>query len=153
MRKQSVITAVATTFLVAAAPGFADHNSKDGEGTANMPNDIHNTRVETLETNDQAAFRDFVRYGEGSKTVNRFEAEETEPNQAIEQKGERKAKNNRGESPAMNRETRETRAGRQDRSRVETRTRSQPRASSRTRPSRNVTPRPDRGGRKGGGGR
>ena len=75
-------TAIASAFLIAAAPGVADHNSKNGEGTANMPNDIHNTRVETLESNDSETFREFVRYGEGSTTVNRFESEDTQPRQA-----------------------------------------------------------------------
>jgi len=50
---------------------LADHNSKWGEGWANMPNDIHNTRIDTRGDND--AFRDFVRYGNGADSVNRFE--------------------------------------------------------------------------------
>ena len=90
MRTRYLTTVITSAFLAAAAPSLADHNSKNGEGTANMPNDIHNTRVDTLETNDNEAFRDFVKYGEGSTTVNRFESEETQPNQANERQGEEK---------------------------------------------------------------
>ena len=52
---------------------FADHNSPFGEGWARMPNDIHNTRVDTL--GDNTIFRDFVRYGNGSDSVNRYLAD------------------------------------------------------------------------------
>lgn len=51
---------------------LADHNSPMGEGWANMPNDVHNTRVETRESGDNEAFKDFVQYGNGASTVNRF---------------------------------------------------------------------------------
>ena len=76
-----------TALLVIQAPILADHNSKWEEGWANMPNDIHNTRVETLETSDNEAFRDFVKYGEGSDSVNRFDADDTAAQGAREQKG------------------------------------------------------------------
>ena len=72
MTNRVVTLAVASGLLVVAAPVIADHNSKNGEGWANMPNDIHNMRIETREANDNEAFRDFVKYGEGSKTENRF---------------------------------------------------------------------------------
>jgi len=67
---------------------LADHNSKWGEGTANMPNDIHNTRVETQ--GDNEAFREFVQKGNGADSVNRFatEDEETERGVAAREKGE-----------------------------------------------------------------
>jgi len=52
----------------------ADHNSRWGEGWANMPNDIHNTRIETR--GDSAAFRDLVRYGNGADSDNRFSTSE-----------------------------------------------------------------------------
>ncbi len=48
----------------------ADHMSPCGPGWANMPNDIHNTRFDTLGDND--AFLDFVMYGEGADSTNRF---------------------------------------------------------------------------------
>ena len=72
MSKRIVTLAVAAG-LLAAGTAVADHNSKNGEGWAKMPNDIHNTRIETREANDNEAFRDFVKYGEGSKTENRFD--------------------------------------------------------------------------------
>ena len=151
MRRQFVAAAAASALLLVAGPGLADHNSKDGEGTANMPNDIHNTRIETLETNDSEAFRDFVQYGEGSKTVNRFDSEETQPNQAQEQKGDAQQKKNMGEDPSMNKNKVETQTKSQGRTRIETRTRLQPGASNMSRPDRSSTSGRDRGGRKGGG--
>lgn len=150
MSKKLFTTAFASVFLIAAAPGVADHNSKNGEGTANMPNDIHNTRVETLETNDSEAFREFVRYGEGSKTVNRFESEDTQPNQANERRGEASAATNQGESRPMNRNRVDTQTRSEQRSRAESRTRLEPRTSSGMRSDRSATSTRDRGGRKGG---
>ena len=83
MTNRIVTLAVASGLLAVAAPVIADHNSKNGEGWANMPNDIHNMRIETREADDNEAFRDFVKYGEGSKTENRFATDETaRPNQA-----------------------------------------------------------------------
>lgn len=52
----------------------ADHMSPWGPGWANMPNDIHNTRLDTRDDNE--AFFDFVRYGAGADSVNRFLLEE-----------------------------------------------------------------------------
>ena len=65
-----------TAILVAAAlltstAAMADHNSRWGAGWARMPNDIHNTRIDTR--GDNRAFRDFVRRGNGAESVNRFE--------------------------------------------------------------------------------
>jgi hypothetical protein len=58
----------AAAFLAVA---HADHMSPWGEGWANMPNDIHNTRMDTRLLDDDDAFRDFVMYGEGADSVNR----------------------------------------------------------------------------------
>jgi hypothetical protein len=49
---------------------MADHNSPNGSGWANMPNDIHNTRIEDGLSGTE--FRDFVRQGAGAATVNRY---------------------------------------------------------------------------------
>ncbi|HDP89185.1 MAG TPA: hypothetical protein ENN42_04405 [Thioalkalivibrio sp.] len=57
--------------LFAGSAAMADHNSIWGEGTANMQNDIHNTRIDTMD-DDGDAFADFVRYGDGADSVNRF---------------------------------------------------------------------------------
>jgi hypothetical protein len=65
----------------------ADHNSPNGEGWANMPNDIHNTRMDTKETDDNEAFRDFVKYGEGSDSENRFDSDDTTAKQEKAQQG------------------------------------------------------------------
>jgi len=55
----------------------ADHMSVWGPGWANMPNDIHNTRIDTRLADDDDAFRDFVINGEGADTTNRYLVEET----------------------------------------------------------------------------
>ena len=88
MRHQVTTLAIAIGLCVLSGPVLADHNSKNGEGWANMPNDIHNTRVETLENDDNEAFREFVKNGEGSRTVNRFESDDTQPNDTSSSKGE-----------------------------------------------------------------
>mgnify|MGYP001115811944 CR=1 FL=1 len=51
---------------------WADHMSIHGEGWANMPNDIHNTRIDTRLSGDSEAFKDFVRMGAGADSVNRY---------------------------------------------------------------------------------
>ena len=54
-----------------SASALADHNSPHGAGWANMPNDIHNTRIEDGLSGTE--FRDFVRQGAGADTVNRYQ--------------------------------------------------------------------------------
>lgn len=49
---------------------LADHNSPHGAGWANMPNDIHNTRIEDGLSGQ--AFSSFVRQGGGADSVNRY---------------------------------------------------------------------------------
>jgi hypothetical protein len=109
--------------LVLAAPGFADHNSKNGEGWANMPNDIHNKRIETRESGDNEAFKEFVRYGEGAKSVNRFASEETLAKQAAEQNGDAKMNRSKGKSEAQQQNKAETKTATREQSRTETRSR------------------------------
>lgn len=53
-----------------SASALADHNSPHGAGWANMPNDIHNTRIEDGLSGTE--FADFVRQGAGAATVNRY---------------------------------------------------------------------------------
>ena len=70
-----VIPAMLAGALIAiSGSAQADHNSKWGEGWAKMPNDIHNTRVETR--GDDTAFRDFVKQGNGADSVTRFATDE-----------------------------------------------------------------------------
>lgn len=75
--KRSITTLALASILgtlisTASMPAMADHNSPMGEGWANMPNDIHNTRIDTREEDDTDAFTDFVYQGAGADTVNRF---------------------------------------------------------------------------------
>lgn len=56
--------------VLASTSVLADHNSVNGAGWANMPNDIHNTRLE--DNLSQTEWRDFVSKGAGADTVNRY---------------------------------------------------------------------------------
>ncbi len=69
MSKKSVIALVVAGGLFAASSAYADHNSIWGAGSANMPNDIHNSAIE----DDQDVFLDLVQYGDGADSVNRYD--------------------------------------------------------------------------------
>lgn len=73
MLLRGIIVAAAACLPTAA---FADHMSPYGEGWANMPNDIHNTRLETRIFENET-FLLFVMFGEGADSTNRFLVEET----------------------------------------------------------------------------
>ena len=62
-----VFSSLAALFSLSA---LADHNSPNGSGWANMPNDVHNTRIEDGLSGTE--FADFVRQGAGAATVNRY---------------------------------------------------------------------------------
>ena len=70
MKSDLIRAAALAAMAVLAGSAAADHNSKWGEGWAKMPNDIHNTRVETK--GDNEAFREFVQKGAGAESENRF---------------------------------------------------------------------------------
>lgn len=92
MRQEWLGITVLGALVSLSGPALADHNSKWGEGTANMPNDIHNTRIETM--GDNETFRDFVRKGNGADSVNRYasEGDERQPGAAAREKAaDRKA--------------------------------------------------------------
>ncbi|MDG4866530.1 hypothetical protein P8631_00695 [Guyparkeria sp. 1SP6A2] len=61
---------LACAAFLSSGVALADHNSPSGAGTASMPNDIHNTRVDTLDDND--TFLAFVQGGGGADSTNRF---------------------------------------------------------------------------------
>ena len=65
------IFAFACGLISLTAVVHADHNSIWGEGWANMPNDIHNTRIETMD-DEIDSFIDFVRMGSGAESVNPY---------------------------------------------------------------------------------
>ncbi len=77
MNKHKISVFVFVFGLIAAATAQADHPSPWGEGWASMPNDIHNTRVDTMD-DDNDAFIDFVRMGAGADSVNRFSTDDVE---------------------------------------------------------------------------
>jgi hypothetical protein len=76
MRSRIALIGTVAAGLLVAGSASADHNSKHGAGWARMPNDIHNTRVDTRGVDNQA-FRDFVRHGNGANSVNRYPTRET----------------------------------------------------------------------------
>ncbi|MEJ2142230.1 MAG: hypothetical protein P8Y24_07720 [Gammaproteobacteria bacterium] len=71
MNKKSLFAMLVTGGIIASGVTHADHNSVWGPGSANMPNDIHNTRIE----DDQETFMDLVQYGDGADSVNRYDDE------------------------------------------------------------------------------
>lgn len=155
MKLKFATSAAFALVLAAAGTAFADHNSKNGEGWANMPNDIHNMRIETKEANDNEAFRDFVKYGEGSRTENRFATDSSTPvqagneqnmaqKQAQNQVETRSANQTRSASQAKSENQVKTRSESRSRQRLDTRSTSRSSLASGTRSS---------GGRKGGRGK
>lgn len=59
-----------TLAALVSVSALADHNSPNGAGWANMPNDVHNTRIEDGLSNQE--FSAFVRQGGGADSVNRY---------------------------------------------------------------------------------
>lgn len=75
MNNKSFTSLLLVSGLLLSNSVYADHNSVWGEGWANMPNDIHNTRIDTMDS-DSSEFTDFVRYGAGADSVNRFDTDD-----------------------------------------------------------------------------
>ena len=73
MNKKSVIAMLIAGGMIATSSAYADHNSIWGAGTANMPNDIHNTRIE----DDNETFLELVQGGGGADSVNRYDDDST----------------------------------------------------------------------------
>jgi len=68
MKIRTILATCLTGGILATSIAYADHASPMGAGWANMPNDIHNTRLEDT----QEEFMDLVRYGGGADSVNRY---------------------------------------------------------------------------------
>ena len=79
LKTQHIASLAALIGGLTVLPASADHNSVWGSGWANMPNDIHNTRIEDNLSGD--AWRDFVRQGNGARTDNRYLDSSTLPSQ------------------------------------------------------------------------
>lgn len=69
-KTHKALTILALAGSLGAVPAMADHNSVWGSGWANMPNDIHNTRIEDDLSSEE--WTDFVQYGEGADVDNRY---------------------------------------------------------------------------------
>ena len=148
MKRSLIPLSILCGALAASGAALADHNSKNGEGWANMPNDIHNMRIETKEADDNEAFKDFVKYGEGSTSENRFASDDTVPAQVKKQQGKADQVQNKGASQAQNQVA--TGARSQDRTRTETRSRIHRDSSMTSQRTRSASGNRG-GGRKGGG--
>ena len=69
MLKEKLAPIMLAVGIAAVSAVHADHNSPWGEGWASMPNDIHNTRIDTMDE-DTEEFIDFVRMGSGADSDN-----------------------------------------------------------------------------------
>ena len=125
MNRQYLLITMTAGLLIATGSAVADHNSKNGEGTANMPNDIHNTRIETRESDDNEAFRDFVKYGNGAESVNRFDTDAGQANDATRQRAAKTGRDSSGKDPAVNGNRNQSQAAATQRNRAETRSRNE----------------------------
>jgi len=73
MKIRTLLATCIASGMLAATTAFADHASPMGAGWANMPNDIHNTRLE--DSNEE--FMDLVQGGGGADSVNRYDDDTT----------------------------------------------------------------------------
>ena len=62
MKLKTLLAISIATGVFASSAAIADHKSPMGAGTANMPNDIHNTRIE----DDNETFLNLVQQGGGA---------------------------------------------------------------------------------------
>ena len=140
MKAKSFVISTATAIALGSSPVIADHNSKNGDGWANMPNDIHNTRMETREADDNDAFKDFVKYGEGSESVNSLDSDDTTAKRNKAQEGNANAE--QAQTAKMQGAQNSTREKKQNRARTDRAASSS--ARERTATQREHAPRADR---------
>ena len=53
MKRSLIPLSIVCGALAASGAALADHNSKNGEGWANMPNDVHNTRLDPTVSDEE----------------------------------------------------------------------------------------------------
>ena len=83
--KRSLLTAAAALAFVAAPVALADHMSPDGIGTASMPNDVHNTRLDVrLSDAPDYCFTDLVQQGDLADVENRCLEDPEAPECAVQ---------------------------------------------------------------------
>ena len=73
MKIRTLLATCMASGVLATTTAYADHASPMGAGWANMPNDIHNTRLE--DSNEE--FMDLVQGGGGVDSVNRYDDDTT----------------------------------------------------------------------------
>lgn len=76
--KRSLLASTVLVMLASAPVAMADHMSPDGIGTANMPNDIHNTRLDIrISEAPNECFVALVQSGDLADSVNRCEDDDS----------------------------------------------------------------------------
>ena len=76
--KRSLLCAAVVLAFAAAPVALADHMSPDGIGTASMPNDVHNTRLDVrLSDAPNECFLEVVQSGDLADSDNRCEEDAT----------------------------------------------------------------------------
>jgi len=83
--KRSILSAAVVLAFAAAPVALADHMSPDGIGTASMPNDVHNTRLDVrLSDAPDYCFTDWVQQGDLADVENRCLEDPEAPECAVQ---------------------------------------------------------------------
>ena len=83
--KCSIVSAAVVLAFAAAPVALADHMSPDGIGTASMPNDVHNTRLDVrLSDAPDYCFTDLVQQGDLADVENRCLEDPEAPECAVQ---------------------------------------------------------------------
>lgn len=83
--KRSLLSAAVVLAFAAAPVALADHMSPDGIGTASMPNDVHNTRLDVrLSDAPNECFLEVVQSGDLADSDNRCLEDPEAPECAVQ---------------------------------------------------------------------
>lgn len=83
--KRSLLAAAVLVAFAGAPVALADHMSPDGIGTANMTNDVHNTRLDVrLSDAPNECFTDLVQQGDLADVENRCLEDPEAPECAVQ---------------------------------------------------------------------
>lgn len=75
MKLKTLLATCLTSGALVMTSAYADHNSPMGEGWANMPNDVHNTRLDPTISDDE--FSELVQGGDLATEPNRYDDDTT----------------------------------------------------------------------------
>jgi hypothetical protein len=71
MKLKTLLATCLTSGALAITSAYADHMSPMGEGWANMPNDVHNTRLDPTVSDEE--FTELVQGGDLADEPNRYD--------------------------------------------------------------------------------